>query len=196
MTPFIELNDDAFAALFKPLANPIDDNAAFDFGNGNGTMFETHGNELALVQTAYAREPRSVWTLTTGDDGDIIQSGFHFVNRLGYFITEIPAPRDVDIQVVLFNDSAHEIPELADDLLKRVEVVLADNNFCASHAQNDIEYTLHRIRGEVSMAGRIYRDGGDIAESGAVLDQLNEIVDELAEYETQRGADQSSAAAN
>lgn len=68
---------------YKPIKNPVQPNAPFE-----GEMFETYGPELNFVE---ATPPNRVWTLVTGDDGsDIITAGFHFVNRLGYFITEIP----------------------------------------------------------------------------------------------------------
>lgn len=186
MTGFIELNSDAFGALFKPIPNPIEDNASFDFGTGHGTMFETYGNELELVKSYHQRSPRTIWTLCSGDNGDFIQSGFHFVNRLGYFITENPAPQDVEIQVTISDDAGREIAEKSADLLSRVEAVVGDYDFCAGHSENDIEYTLHRIRGEVMMAGRIYEEGGDIEESSDTLSHLLEIETELSKYEEQR----------
>jgi len=72
-----------WAEKFKPIKNTIDSNAAFD-----GTMFETFGKELEAVKSA---NPLYVWTLVDGDEGEsIISNGYHFVNRIGYFITEIP----------------------------------------------------------------------------------------------------------
>lgn len=42
------------------------------------------------------KEPNKVWTLVDGDNGHIyVTEGFHFVNRIGYFITEVAAdPKD------------------------------------------------------------------------------------------------------
>lgn len=52
-------------------------------------MFETFGPELGAVRAA---DPACVWTLVDGDDDDsfYVLSGWHLVNRLGYFITERP----------------------------------------------------------------------------------------------------------
>lgn len=64
-------------------------------------MFETYGADLATVQAAHAATPDCVWTLV--DDGTAYGSiipGFRFVNRLGYFITQHPAPADArDVKV-------------------------------------------------------------------------------------------------
>ena len=32
---------------------------------------------------------RHIWTLTSGDEGDSLQSGTRFINRIGYMFTEI-----------------------------------------------------------------------------------------------------------
>jgi len=104
MTNLIEISEDAFSALYKPIANHLNPNASYDWGDGNGTLFETYGEELTFVQS---QEPVRIWTLLSGDDGDYVVSGCHFVNRLGYFITEVAIPDGVMIQVPM--------PEVIDD---------------------------------------------------------------------------------
>lgn len=107
MTVNIELSEDAFALLFRPINNPLNPNASFDWGSGFGTLFETYGDEFAYVQQT---EPERVWTLLSGDDGDVISNGFWRVNRLGYFITEVSVPPEVDIQVELESVDDDEQP--------------------------------------------------------------------------------------
>lgn len=98
MSTTIEISEDAFAALFRPIANHLNANATCDWGDGYGTLFETYGEDLAFIQT---QPPEKVWTWVSGDDGDYITSGFHFVNRVGYFVTSNSVPEGVDIQVAL-----------------------------------------------------------------------------------------------
>ena len=51
-------------------------------------MFETYGEELEFVRS---QKDKHIWTLVEGDSGDLyIVDGYHFVNRLNYFITELP----------------------------------------------------------------------------------------------------------
>ena len=52
--------------------------------------FETYGIELGYVLATADLEPNRVWTLVDGDDGTYIVNGYHLVNRIHYFITEIP----------------------------------------------------------------------------------------------------------
>lgn len=68
---------------YGPLTNHLDPNASFE-----RCMFETYGAELEFVRSV----PDSrIWTLVEGDTGTLyIVDGFHFVNRLGYFITANP----------------------------------------------------------------------------------------------------------
>ena len=50
-------------------------------------MFETSGTDLAYVR---AQPATRVWTLVDGDSSpaQFVCSGFHTVNRVGYFVTE------------------------------------------------------------------------------------------------------------
>lgn len=68
---------------YNPIQNHIEDDAPFD-----GAMFETYGEELDFVRS---QNRANIWTLVDGDGGKIyVSNGYHFVNRIGYFVTEIP----------------------------------------------------------------------------------------------------------
>lgn len=82
--------EDAFIERFRPIVNPIDPNASFDFGYG-GCMFETFGEEFEYVR---AQNPACVWTLIDEDGALFVGSGLRFVNRLGYFISQTPIQTD------------------------------------------------------------------------------------------------------
>jgi hypothetical protein len=89
---FVELTFDEWCETYKPIKNHIDTNASFD-----GEMFETYGDEVAFVK---ATDEDRIWMYGDGDDGgSYIWNGWHFVNRIGYFITEVPCPPDTTIQV-------------------------------------------------------------------------------------------------
>lgn len=62
----------------------------------DGFMFETYGKELEKVKRAWKKDPRCIWTLTTPSCVKywLISSGCHFVDRMGYFITEVPFEGD------------------------------------------------------------------------------------------------------
>ncbi len=92
MSNFIEMDFDEWCDTYKPIPNNYDENASFD-----GAMFETYGAEVEFVKKA---DPAHIWMYGDGDDGGTyIWSGWGFVNRLGYFITEVPCPPDTTIQI-------------------------------------------------------------------------------------------------
>ena len=97
MDNFIEMDYDDFVETYKPITNHIDTNASFD-----GMMFETYGEEVEFVK---AQDENRIWMYGDGDDGgSYLWSGWGFVNRIGYFITEVPFPDNTTIQVrVSFN---------------------------------------------------------------------------------------------
>jgi hypothetical protein len=69
---------DAWDAKYKPIKNHFD----------GSDKFETYGKELDFVR---AQNPRCIWTLVDGDDGNLyIVDGYHFVNRINYFVTKVP----------------------------------------------------------------------------------------------------------
>lgn len=51
-------------------------------------MFETYGRDLEAVRAQHQKDPTKVWTLLDCDGDLYIGAGFHYVNRIGYFITE------------------------------------------------------------------------------------------------------------
>lgn len=92
MDTFIEMDFDEWCDKYKPIQNHIDPTASFD-----GAMFETYGDEVAFVK----EQPEDrIWMYGDGDDGgSYLWNGWHFVNRIGYFITEVPCPPDTTIQI-------------------------------------------------------------------------------------------------
>jgi hypothetical protein len=49
--------------------------------------FETYGDELEYVAQ---QDERHIWTEMDGDNGVYIVNGFHYVNRIQYYITNKP----------------------------------------------------------------------------------------------------------
>ena len=93
----IQLSEHDFDAQYTLVRNHLNPNASWSYGDGPGCLFETYGDELEFVRK---QDHCNVWTLADGDNGDLyLASGFHFVNRIGYLISTVPVPPDVDIEV-------------------------------------------------------------------------------------------------
>jgi hypothetical protein len=50
-------------------------------------MFETYGEEVDFV---CKQDNKYVWTWVQGDSSDLVMAGYHYVNRLGYYVCEVP----------------------------------------------------------------------------------------------------------
>ncbi len=85
---------DKFEEQFRPIKNHFSKTS-------DDVMFETYGQEVEFVQK---QDPRYVWTYVQGDLSMLLVSGYHYVNRLGYYVTEVPWDEDKDYTVVLSED--------------------------------------------------------------------------------------------
>jgi len=70
---------------YKPVKNP--NNEASD---GREYLYDTDPNDMLYVAAAFHADQYTVWTMIEEEDNFYIISDLHYVNRLGYFITEIP----------------------------------------------------------------------------------------------------------
>jgi hypothetical protein len=88
----INMTDTEWETKFKPIKNHIDSNSSWE-----GSLFESYGKELDFVREKCKENPQCIWTLMDSEEDDdcVIVEGFHFVNRIGYFITENPAETNV-----------------------------------------------------------------------------------------------------
>jgi hypothetical protein len=98
------ISDNEWTAKYRPIKNPVDPDASCD-----GDMFETYGEDLAYVLNVAKLNPLHVWTYQDDDNGiPCIVSGYHLVNRIGYFITELPCEENDDIYVDIGFESSNE----------------------------------------------------------------------------------------
>lgn len=64
---------------FEPKANSI--------RNNGDIAYETYGDEMEFVRNT---DQKFIWTEVDGDGGTYILAGYHYVNRIQYYITEKP----------------------------------------------------------------------------------------------------------
>jgi hypothetical protein len=88
----MSLNEDAWYEKYKPVSNHLDPDASWHNGE-YGIMFETYGEELDYVISQI--DKNTVWTYIDNNEGGLsVVAGYHIVNRIGYFITEVPWESD------------------------------------------------------------------------------------------------------
>jgi len=97
------LTEDQFDARFTIKPNHITGNEAF------GGMYETYGEELEYIRTLVLSKATKchVWTILECEGQIYYSSGYHYVNRLGYLVTNEPFGEDEDITVELEDLTDH-----------------------------------------------------------------------------------------
>jgi hypothetical protein len=100
---------DEWEKKFKPINNHFSKDP-------DEIMFETYGEEVEFVQNY---DNKYVWTRLQGDMSDLVCAGYHYVNRMGYYITEVPWDDDMDyallsveVECECYNEDGYEDGEM------------------------------------------------------------------------------------
>jgi len=105
---FKTLTEDEFYAQFNCVKNHFyekPEDCSFD-----GCMFETYGKEVEYINEV-AEDPikkHKLWTIIEAEGNMYYVSGFHYVNRFGYIITEEAVPENIEYDVELDTEVDHE----------------------------------------------------------------------------------------
>ena len=84
----IRIDEFEFEATYRPILA----------ADGRWRDFFWKDDPECVAAIAEASAENRVWTLVDADGFTLVISGKHFVNRLEYYITEMPAPK-VDVEV-------------------------------------------------------------------------------------------------
>ena len=77
-----EMSYDDWIEKYKPIDNTIG-----KYVTKGDKQFETYGAEKEFVLD---QDAEYVWTWVTGDNADLLLPGFHYVNRMAFFVCEEP----------------------------------------------------------------------------------------------------------
>ena len=101
---------DVWDTKYQPIKNPFTQKQD---GELVEDKFETYGEELDYVLKVAYTEPKRIWTLVDGDDGNLyITSGYHLVNRINYFITHNPCELEYEEYPYFIYEDEEEENEL------------------------------------------------------------------------------------
>lgn len=82
---------DEWVKTYKPIKNPTND------WDGEYSAFETFSPDVDFV---FKQPDNLVWTEVDGDGGCYLIAGKHYVNRIQYFVCEVPWTNDNEEVVV------------------------------------------------------------------------------------------------
>lgn len=123
MSNRVSLTWEEFETNYRPIKNP--------FSADGSRMFETYGEEVEFVRKAPAN---TIWTYSQVDYGFVTTEGYHFVNRLGYYVTEVPWEPDTEYEVDLYIETC----EVCDNPF---------NDDAYACQEDDMEYTCNNCCG-------------------------------------------------
>ena len=83
--------EDDWVDTYKPKPAPRQ-GSGYDYGSGCTLVDGYSKEDRAYLESC---DPKTIWTVVSGD-GDAIVPGFHYVNRLGNIVTELPYEDDID----------------------------------------------------------------------------------------------------
>jgi hypothetical protein len=93
MTNYVSLTWKEWQERFKPIKNHFAKN------DPDLEMFETYGEEVEFVISK--AEENKVWTWADGDYCSFVSNGYHYVNRIGYYVCEVPYDNDTEYEIIV-----------------------------------------------------------------------------------------------
>ena len=90
----IRIDEYEFEATYRPILA----------ADGRWRDFFWKDDPECVAAIAEADAENRVWTLVDADGFTLVVSGKHFVNRLEYYITEVPAPMGEELEVYDLED--------------------------------------------------------------------------------------------
>jgi hypothetical protein len=86
------MTNEQWEKTYLPIVNPITGDCDTSYS------FETYGEELDYVRSC---DEHNVWTELDGDNGVYIVNGMAYVNRIQYYVTEVPWLEGEDICITV-----------------------------------------------------------------------------------------------
>ena len=67
---------------------------------GEEGMLETYNEDVELAVKIANETPKNIWTMVDADEGMVLHSGYHLVNRIYYVVTNEPAANENESYLV------------------------------------------------------------------------------------------------
>jgi hypothetical protein len=96
---FVSLTWKEFEEQFKPIKNHFRTDP-------DEIMFETYGEEVEFVLAKDTE--RKVWTYADGDYCSYVTNGYHYVNRIGYYVCEVAYDENTDYEIIVSTETECE----------------------------------------------------------------------------------------
>ena len=91
-----EITEDEWIEQYNPRPHPTGKGNGYDYGDGSTLLDASPQDREHLDQTPLMQ----IWSVIEGDEGQVIAAGRHWVNCLGWIVTEEAWAHDM-IEVIL-----------------------------------------------------------------------------------------------
>ena len=96
-----EITYEQWESKYKPVINHLD---KYSPPADPSRMFETYGEEYDYV---CSQDPKYVWTMVDGDMSTLLVPGRSIINRLAYYVCEVPWEDDNEVVVLSLEIECH-----------------------------------------------------------------------------------------
>jgi len=110
MTNYVSLTWKEFEEQFKPIKNHL-------VPDPDQQMFETYGDEVEFVISQVV--DRKVWTYSDGDMCSFVSNGYHYINRIGYYVCEVPYDEDTEYEIITSTEEECECYSEDEEILQQ-----------------------------------------------------------------------------
>jgi hypothetical protein len=110
MTKYVSLTWKEFEEQFKPIKNHL-------VPDQNQQMFETYGEEVEFVISQIT--DNRVWTYSDGDMCSFVSNGYHYINRIGYYVCEVPYDEDTEYEIITSTEEECECYSEDEEILQQ-----------------------------------------------------------------------------
>ena len=110
---FISLTPTEWQEQFKPIYNP---SSVANYELSRDIYFDTHGEDLEFVKQHV--DKNLVWTFSDGDMCSFISNGYHYINRLNYYVCSVPYDEDTIYEVITSTEEECECYSEDEEVLK------------------------------------------------------------------------------
>ncbi len=135
-----KLDYETWEEIYKPIINPF--LTLKEQKADNGTQFHFHYS--TIEENEFLKDnigSGKLWTVAEGDrDSIYLMSGFHRVNRIYHFVTEIPFNISEEEIIICINEG---YPQIENQDLKNLNLII--EKYKSEFGEDDIKASLDKI---------------------------------------------------
>jgi hypothetical protein len=120
---YVTLTWDEWVEQFKPIKNTI---TQYPEPDAEYSSFETYGEEVEFVHSKV--EDNLVWTFADGDMCSYLSNGYHYINRINYYVCTVPYDPDKTYEIIVSTEQECACYSEDEDVMESRDGEMGDPN--------------------------------------------------------------------